>query len=461
MSPLHYFSTIGGRIFLVLLAGVIASASIALSLANLQRQSDLERISLERVTDRVVDYITLIEHTPEPLRSELISVGYPNLHPPRGFEVTSGMDNELAANISRALGVHVEAAIANAASCLPYPPSRSFYAEIRCWVIYVPLKNKSTLRLMTFSPKTDAFVLALPDALFLSILIIGVAVLTFIVSRMVSSPLRYLTVAATSIAGDLDCDPLPAAGPREVRQAIGAFNSMQEQLRNHVAERSQILASITHDLQTPITRLRLRLEKVDDSALRSRLIDDLAAMQTMIRQGLQYYRGNAIDEPFVALYLDSLLESVLEDNSDGGMPQQLLERSDCDIHARPSALRRCFANLIENALKYAGGVEVRAKRQGTQVIVEIRDHGPGIPNDQIDRALKPFVRLQGSAPDAHGGVGLGLAIAQNMASANHGRLKLENCLDGGLKVTVTLNVAEPFSPTAPMDKAWQMESGAA
>jgi len=215
---------------------------------------------------------------------------------------------------------------------------------------------------------------------------------------------------------------------------------MQERLRDNVEEKTRILASITHDLQTPMTRLRLRLEKVTDSALRSRLIDDLRSMQRLVRQGLEYHRGSEVEEPMVVLRLDSLLESVIDDASEGGADVKFIERANCDVEARPEALRRCFSNLIDNALKYGGQAEVYVRQEDDRVHVHIRDRGPGIPDDKIEAVFQPFCRLD---ENVSGGVGLGLTIARNMAQLNNGDLQISNGAGGGLDVVVTLKRSTP------------------
>jgi signal transduction histidine kinase len=223
-----------------------------------------------------------------------------------------------------------------------------------------------------------------------------------------------------------------------VRDAVRAFNTMQAKLRDHLTERTHILASITHDLQTPLTRLRLRLEKVADSALRSRLIDDLDRMQALIRQGLDFSRGNQTEEPFVPLVLDSLLESVVHDAAEGGRSVALVECSGCDVEARPQALQRCLANLVENAVNHAGSAEVCAKRVNGEVHVRIRDHGPGIPPDQLEAVFDPFVRLESSSSSTAAGVGLGLTIARQLAQKNDAELVLANHPAGGLEARLIL-----------------------
>jgi len=255
---------------------------------------------------------------------------------------------------------------------------------------------------------------------------------------MAAAPLNDLSRAARALGGDLNRLPLLERGPHEVRDAVRAFNAMQAKLRDHVIERTHILASITHDLQTPLTRLRLKLEKVADIALRSRLIDDLDRMQALIRQGLDFSRGNQIEEPFVPLVLDSLLESVVHDAAEGGRAVAMVECSGCDVEARPQALQRCLANLLENALNHAGSAEVSARRVNGEVLVRIRDHGPGIPPDQLEAVFDPFVRLGSSPSRTAAGVGLGLTIARQLAQKNDAELVLANHPAGGLEACLIL-----------------------
>jgi signal transduction histidine kinase len=242
---------------------------------------------------------------------------------------------------------------------------------------------------------------------------------------MAAAPLNDLSRAARALGGDLNRLPLIERGPHEVRDALRAFNAMQAKLRDHVIERTHILASITHDLQTPLTRLRLRLEKVTDIALRSRLIDDLDRMQALIRQGLDFSRGNQTEEPFVPLVLDSLLESVVQDAAEGGRAVVLVECSGYDVEARPQALQRCLANLLDNAVKHGGSAEVSAKQVNGEVQIRIRDHGPGIPPDQLEAVFDPFVRL-------------GLTIARQLAQKNDAELVLANHSAGGLEACLIL-----------------------
>ena len=434
----HYFRSMAGRLFLFLLVGVIGSASLALGMADMRRQADLRRIQSERLSDRVQDFISLANSAPRPLRGELVSRGIAGLRPASGEEKIERADTELTERLKSSIGSSLRSDYVIPWSCFPRGADRRFYRTLDCRLISGTLADGSAIKVLMITPQ--AYNLGLPglDPVFLSVLAIGVGCLTFFAARMAAAPLNDLSRAARALGGDLNRLPLLERGPHEVRDAVRAFNTMQAKLRDHVIERTHILASITHDLQTPLTRLRLKLEKVADSALRSRLIDDLDRMQVLIRQSLDFSRGNQTEEPFVPLVLDSLLESVVQDAAEGGRAVALVECSGCDVQARPQALQRCLANLLENALNHAGSAEISAKRVNGVVHVRIRDHGPGIPADQLEAVFEPFVRLGTSPSRTAAGVGLGLTIARQLAQKNDAELTLANHPAGGLEACLIL-----------------------
>jgi signal transduction histidine kinase len=434
----RYFGSVAGRLFLILLVGVMGSASIALGMADLRRQADLRRIQLERLSDRVQDFISMVNSAPRPLRAELISRGISGLRPATGEEKIERADTELTQRLNSSIGPGIHSEYVIPWSCFPRGADRRFYMTLDCRLISAILADGSAINVVLVSPQAYTFGLPGLDPVFLSVLAIGVGCLTFFAARMAAAPLNDLSRAARALGGDLNRLPLPVRGPHEVRDALRAFNAMQAMLRDHVIERTHILASITHDLQTPLTRLRLKLERVADIALRSRLIDDLDRMQILIRQGLDFSRGNQTEESFVPLVLDSLLESVVHDAAEGGRAVVLLEYSGCDVLARPQALQRCLANLLENAVNHGGSAEVSAKRVNGEVLVRIRDHGPGIPPDQIEAAFDPFVRLGSSPLRTGAGVGLGLTIARQLAQKNDAELVLANHPAGGLEACLIL-----------------------
>jgi signal transduction histidine kinase len=434
----RYFRSMAGRLFVFLLVGVIGSASLALGMADMRRQADLRRIQSERLSDRVQDFISLANSAPRPLRGELVSRGIAGLRPASGEEKIERADTELTERMKSGIGSGISSEYVIPWSCFPPGADRRFYRTLDCRLISGTLADGSAFKVVMITPQ--AYNPGLPglDPVFVSVLAIGVGCLTFFAARMAAAPLNDLSRAARALGGDLNRLPLLERGPREVRDAVRAFNTMQAKLRDHVIERTHILASITHDLQTPLTRLRLKLEKVADSALRSRLIDDLDRMQVLIRQSLDFSRGSQTEEPFVPLVLDSLLESVVQDAAEGGRVVALVECSGCDVQARPQALQRCLANLLENALNHAGSAEVSAKRVNGEVHVRIRDHGPGIPPDQLEAVFEPFVRLGTSPSRTAAGVGLGLTIARQLAQKNDAELTLANHPAGGLEACLIL-----------------------
>jgi signal transduction histidine kinase len=219
-----------------------------------------------------------------------------------------------------------------------------------------------------------------------------------------------------------------------------AFNGMQVSIKNYLQERSYMLAAIAHDLQTPLTRLRLRLEKVQDEELRNKLLTDLSATQEMVKEGLEFARSASNPESFQHTDLDSLIEAICNDATDAGLDVSLSGKVGAPVMANPSSLRRCISNLVENAVKYGKFAHINAKREGKRVLISIIDGGPGIPQDQIEKVFEPFNRLENSRSRDTGGTGLGLTIARNIAEKHRGSVKLKNIgtADLGLEVTLEL-----------------------
>jgi signal transduction histidine kinase len=234
--------------------------------------------------------------------------------------------------------------------------------------------------------------------------------------------------------------PLPETGPVEVVQAATAFNAMQTRIRHYLSERLQILAAISHDLQTPITRMKLRLEAMDESPEQQRLVADLAQLQQLVREGIAYARSTHGDAtPPVKLDLHTLLDSIACDYQDAGKPVRLVGHTDLSLTTRPQSLRRILENLIDNAVKYGGSAEmsVRVIAPG-RIGIDIVDSGAGIPEEEMQAVLQPFYRIETSRNRETGGTGLGLAIAQQLAQSLGGDLLLANRREGGLRATVVL-----------------------
>ncbi|MFD0936426.1 ATP-binding protein, partial [Methylobacterium trifolii] len=257
--------------------------------------------------------------------------------------------------------------------------------------------------------------------------------------RLAVAPLSRFARAAEDLVPGRLAPRFPDEGPVEVVQAGKAFNAMQERIAGHLDERVRILAAISHDIQTPITRMRLRVETGPAGMEQEVLLRDLDTIQALVREGIAYARSghDAIEEQ-VRLDLGAFLESIAFDYQDTGREVVVAHLPEVTALTRPKALRRILTNLIDNALRYAGAAELSAATTVSGIAIKVRDRGPGIPADQLDNVLLPFVRLEGSRNRETGGTGLGLSIADELAAALGGTLSLRNCHGGGLEATVTL-----------------------
>jgi signal transduction histidine kinase len=264
----------------------------------------------------------------------------------------------------------------------------------------------------------------------------------WIAVRVVTRPLAQLASAADRLGPDLKSETLDEAGPLEVAHAARAFNAMQARIAGYMKERVEILAAISHDLQTPITRLRLRIDLMENDEDRAKFRQDLDVMSTLVREGVAYARTlHGAAEPPVRVDADALFESLVADYQDAGQPVRLEGRVGAPIVTRPNALRRILANLIDNALKYGGGtVRLHVQAGGRRVALAVMDGGPGIPEDQLEAVLKPFYRLESSRNRGTGGTGRGLAIAHQLAMAMGASLVLRNRAEGGLEARLDLTV---------------------
>jgi len=265
-------------------------------------------------------------------------------------------------------------------------------------------------------------------------------VITWLAVRLATRPLVRLARAAEKITPTNEGPRMREDGPTEVARAAVAFNAMQDRIALYVKERLQILAAISHDLQTPITRMRLRAEALDDSLERGKLLQDLHEMEHLVREGVAYARSaHGATETPRKIDPAAFVESLVFDYQDTGKAVSLSGSIDGTAIVRPQALRRVLGNLIDNALKYAGSAEVGMARTSTGALcIEIADHGPGIPDEELGRVLEPFYRLETSRNRDTGGTGLGLAIAAQLMLSVGGRLTLANRPGGGLIARVEL-----------------------
>ena len=311
------------------------------------------------------------------------------------------------------------------------PPGGAFY------VVQVGLRDGTRVTFDAYLSPQDAS-MPVRIALTLLVLLVTVVVLALVAVRWVTGPLSSLADAAEKLGKDIDRPPLPETGPFEVQRAARAFNTMQHRLARFISDRTRILAAMSHDLKTPITRLRLRTEMLDDETLRAKIIKDLDEMQSMVTQTLDYMRDSSRREAAQPVDIMALLESLQTDYQDTGRTVEIEGAVARPYLARPLALRRCLSNLLDNALRYGGRALIRAEETATGITLRVLDEGPGIAEEQLEQAFEPFVRGEASRSRETGGTGLGLGIARNIARAHGGDLVLCNRPSGGLEAIVSL-----------------------
>ena len=265
---------------------------------------------------------------------------------------------------------------------------------------------------------------------------------TWFGARWLASPMLRLAAAARELGRNINRPPLPETGTVECREASRVFNQMQDRIRQQLQDRDRLVAAVSHDLRTPLTRLRLRAELLEDQHTNLEFQRDIAEMDAMIQDTLDYLRGQAQAAPMVRVQVQALLESVVDDHELTGVHIPLRGTAGT-IQAQIGPLRRCIDNLIGNALRYGGGAEVLLEESPQGVRITVRDHGPGLPDAALGQVVQPFVRMETSRHRHHGGVGLGLSIARDIALRHHGELRLHNAHDGGLCAVLELPYSQP------------------
>ena len=275
-------------------------------------------------------------------------------------------------------------------------------------------------------------------ALTLGVLLAAVLLLSFVAVRWVTRPLHVLASAAETLGRDINAPPLREEGPTEIAQAARAFNTMQSRLARFIQDRTRVLTAMSHDLKTPITRMRLRAELMDDEDLRQRFEADLKEMESMVTHTLEFMRGLGGNEQRQAVDMMALLESLQSDNEAMGRTVRIEGRASAPYPAVVSLLKRCLANLVDNAVLYGNRVTIRVEDSAQCLTLRFLDEGPGIPAPELEKVFEPFYRLEQSRSRETGGTGLGLAIARNIAQMHGGDIVLRNRTERGLEAVLTL-----------------------
>jgi signal transduction histidine kinase len=443
-------------LLLILVAGVIASQAVTMLLHNLNRNEVLLRLEDQRAAERIAALAVFLDHTAPVLRRGVAeAMSGPSLDARvstqplvAGASAPRELDPLAAALADRLQGTSWQEIRVGGAE----PSARERTADLVPIRISIGLRDGAWLNFQF--PMVASLPWASPQLLGLTLgSVVAVLGLCLYAILRLMRPLDRLTRAAESLGRAGSPEPLPETGVGEVRRAAAAFNRMQARIGRLVEDRLQMIAAISHDLKTPITRLRLRAELMDDAETRGKLLKDLDEMEAMIGSTLAFAREEGNPEPVRTIDLRALIKEAGEHQ-----PQMRLSIAGAgpwEIAVQPLALKRAIANLIDNAVKYGGEALVNLSRGKTvqgnsnrgQACFEIRidDRGPGIPSAETERVFRPFYRLEASRNRESGGTGLGLAIARSAILAQGGEIRLLNRTkpDGeiaGLTVIVTLPV---------------------
>jgi len=419
------------RLFIILFTGLAVAHGLSFGTQFMERYLTAREMMLGVLENDVGTSIALLDRLPADERPQWLGLLERNTY---RFEIGAGLPGKpelderssmIAKSIREAIGARFPMQIETI-------PDERLHLQA-----HVTLTDKSVVTidilpalipLATWLPYVLAFQLAL------------LILCTWLAVRLAIKPLLRFANAAQALNPNKPAARLDEGGPLEVAYAATAFNAMRERIAQYLEERVQILAAISHDLQTPITRMKLRAELSDDGPEKDKLLSDLTEIERLVREGVAYARsahGN-VEKP-ARIDIGSFVESLAFDYQDTGKAVTTSEMIEAVALTRPHALRRILTNLIDNALKFGGEAELLVRKTPDGGIgIAVLDNGPGIPEEHLDAVLQPFYRLEQSRNRDTGGTGLGLAIAQQLALAIGGTLILKNRPQGGLAAEIVL-----------------------
>lgn len=448
------------RIFLITIIGILVTATVVGTLGQRDFRENESRMRDQFAFDRIESMIRILEATVPEKRTEIqdvfkrmgshVTVGVEAPHnapvlPASLASLNHLLVPEVADFISLSSPKHCEPRRGPPPTVAPFSPPPPPHGL--CLAVYTHLEDSTPILIQLHygSHRPPAGMMHERNPLAILLGLLGLTTIIWIVASVATQPLRKLANAALQLAHNIEHPPLPEnEGSTEVRHAAKAFNEMQSSILKHIQERGFILGAIAHDLQTPLTRLRLRLEKVKDDKLKQDLINDLTATQEMVREGLDFARlcGENIQKS--KLDLAALVSAVCHDFEDAGyiIACELPQRS-ITTNGSAHLLTRCLTNLLNNAFKYAQTPQLALYTEGNQVICIISDEGPGIPEQELHSVLEPFRRVEDSRSRQTGGTGLGLSISRMIIEKHGGKLSLKNRQQptSGLIVEIKLPLA--------------------
>lgn len=463
---------IAGRLTLVIVAVLIIAVWTSAALYVRDRAQTTFVLLSESVADRVGVIVPLLERTPPEERDNLLrALNSPTLwigltegrrpRIPRGWKPDREHESEVEAVLPHLGERRIiirrynqwgrgDRAIPPMPGGRPAPPdllnSRvkilvAVALNTGGWVHFVGSTDMTSLRW------------AVRMVFWIALTTVMIVVISFWAVHRMTRPMRRFANAAERIGLDVRSPPLPELGSREMRNATRAFNLMQERLRRFVDDRTMMLAAISHDLRTMLTRLKLRAEFIEDAEQQAKAIADLDEMQSMLDSTLAFARDDAAEEPRTQTDLAALVQSLCDDMADAGQAVSCSTTGRVLYVCSPSAIKRAIQNVVVNAVKYGESAAVKVRDEADRIDITVTDSGPGIPADRHEDVFRPFFRLEESRNRETGGSGLGLAVARSIMRRHGGDITLETPESSGFSVRMSL-------PHTPMPDAHGAATGA-
>ena len=407
-----------------------------------------EPLERSNLLDEAADIVRMIDAAPPTMRQALATAAGTQVFQVGWYAAGSRASASLEAaprsdeeNTQKKISARVQraAVVLNPERAGSVPPG-IVYDRGRPLVPYMLAVQLNDGSWLVFSVMTRTWGMPLADRwmVWLCFLALSIALVTVFAARQFSRPIERLAAAVRQFGLNPQAPPIAETGPKELREVVTTFNAMQAQIQKFVAYRTMMLAAISHDLRTPLTRMRLRGEFIEDPEQQARLFRDVDEMQTMVDEALAFFRDDATVEESTSFDLPHILLTIANNYADQGVDISYAGPAHAVYRGRPLTLKRAFSNVIDNAAKYARNSEIELSCEDTALVVAIRDRGPGIPPDALENVFRPYYRIDKSRNRTTGGVGLGLTVAQAIVQGHGGDITLKNRPEGGLEALIVL-----------------------
>ncbi len=446
--------TLAAQMFLVLTIGLMLSHALSVALYFNDRTSALLTTGGEHTAERIVSISEIINRAPQIDRQQMVaSADQSKLHvtwSPESVIDTESDDSRQVTIFRDALVKHFEKTkdpmfriaivdrVEGGSWQDHFQKAHQGKKPGATLMVSLQAKDGSWLNFAAPTGPIESF-WTLRFVLSLLVMLLAVMVFAAFAVRKLTKPIITFASAARELGFNLNAPSLPEVGASEIRNTAHAFNKMQDRIKRLIEDRTRMVAAISHDLGTPITRLRLRAEFVENEEQQKKMLSDLDDMEVMVNSVMSFARNEASREPRAAVDIRTLLRRICDDKVDAGDSVKL----DADGEAvryvcQPVAMRRALTNLINNAVNYGHEARVSLQALESGIEIQIDDDGPGIPEESQADVFKPFHRLERSRNRETGGVGLGLSVARTIIRGHGGEIWLKNRSEGGLRVTVSL-----------------------